>query len=87
MMESRSGQMSSGGHGTAEAGRLLAVGKTGGHLDATREHDVVGAGGNGENRLLKGNVAGAAGLGVVDGATAAHAKPLGHLHVGGCRRC
>ena len=52
-------------------------------LHAAGEDAVVLAGGHGVDCLLNGQIPGAAGLAVVDGALALHAKPVADLDVGG----
>ena len=66
----------------AEAAGGVYHGKRRRQVHGTRKHNVIGAGGNRLHCLLQGNVTGAAGLGVVHRANAAHAEPVRHLHVG-----
>ena len=58
-------------------------GKSRSQIAGTRKDDIVGTGGDCHHGLLKGDVARAASLEMMDGALGANAKPIGNLHVGG----
>lgn len=66
----------------ADVSGLALNGQTVAELHAGSQNAVVLTGGNILHGLIHSKVAGAAGLGVVNGGLASHAHPLGNLHIG-----
>ena len=64
-------------------GGHMLNGKRRSQIAGTRKDNIVGTGGDCHHGLLKGDVARAASLGMMDRALGTNAKPIGNLHVWG----